>query len=94
MSATTNTQVLFRKVPTTFPVNGEHVEVVKTPFSLEAIELADGDFVLKNLVLSVDPPSKSYTAAFPIDSALTGNGVSVVLKSKNDKFPVGNLVTA
>ncbi|RUS22456.1 hypothetical protein BC937DRAFT_89063 [Endogone sp. FLAS-F59071] len=96
-----NTQVYFRKVPTTYPVNGEHIEVVKTPFSADTVELADGDFLIKNLVLSVDPymrgrmrnqTKKSYSPAFAIDAVLNGAGVSVVLRSKNENFKAGDYV--
>lgn len=45
-----NTQVIFSKVPTTYPVVGEHVTINKTDFDLDA-PLANGEFVLKTLVL-------------------------------------------
>jgi hypothetical protein len=45
-----NTQIIFSKIPTTWPVIGEHITVNKTDFDLDA-PLADGEFILKTLVL-------------------------------------------
>jgi NADPH-dependent curcumin reductase CurA len=97
----TNTRVIFAKIPTEYPVPGEHLVVEKVPFDATVTDLAEGDILLKNLVLSVDPymrgrmrpPTiKSYFPAFELNKALQGHGVSEVIKSANEKFKVGDWV--
>ncbi|RUS34580.1 hypothetical protein BC938DRAFT_479628 [Jimgerdemannia flammicorona] len=103
MPSTINTQVIFRKVPTTYPVKGEHLEVARMPFSPDTIELAPGDFILKNLVLSVDPymrvrmridtnpvKAKSVSDPVPINGVMTGGGIGLVIRSNNERFSVGD----
>ncbi|KAI8098466.1 uncharacterized protein BX664DRAFT_318774 [Halteromyces radiatus] len=96
----TNTQVIFSKVPTTYPVVGEHVTVKKSEFDLDA-PLAEGEFILKTLVLSVDPymrgrmrdaSTKSYSPPFLIDQPMNGHTMKQVVKSNNADFKVGDLV--
>lgn len=95
-----NKQVIFVKVPTTYPVAGEHLQVHTATFDLEQ-PLTEGQLMLKLLALSVDPymrgrmrdPSvKSYAPAFELGKPMTGGTVSVVLKSKNPNFKEGDLV--
>jgi len=99
--ATTNTRVIFAKCPTEYPVPGEHLVVKKFPFDVDTVELAKGEILLKNLVLSVDPymrgrmrPAnvKSYFPAFELDNVLQGHGISDVIKSTNENFKVGDRV--
>ncbi|KAF9578885.1 hypothetical protein BGW38_005098, partial [Lunasporangiospora selenospora] len=96
-----NTSVIFEKIPTEFPVPGEHL-VVKTVQDFNPT-LKDGDILLRNLVFSLDPymrgkmrdPSvKSYSPAFEIGKSLEARGVGEVIESKNPKFPVGSIVHA
>lgn len=70
------------------------MEVVKTPFNTDAVELADGDFLIKNLVLSIDPFTFGRMRArfYAIGTVLDGYGISVVLRSKNENFKVGDYV--
>ncbi|KAG0164796.1 hypothetical protein DFQ28_009639 [Apophysomyces sp. BC1034] len=97
-----NKQVLFTKVPTTFPVAGEHLQVKESSIDLEA-SLPKGDILVKNLVLSVDPylrgrmrdaSVKSFIPAFELNKPISAGVVSVVLKSNNPKFKAGDLVTS
>jgi NADPH-dependent curcumin reductase CurA len=99
--ATTNTRVIFAKCPTEYPVPGEHLIVETVPFDAAATDLAEGEILLKNLVLSVDPymrgrmrPStiKSYFPAFELNNVFEGHGVSEVIKSANENFKVGDRV--
>lgn len=94
-----NTQVIFSKVPTAFPVAGEHMIVKKSEIDLEA-EIPQGAILVKTLVLSVDPymrgrmrdaSAKSYSPAFPLDQPMSGHVVAEVIKSNNAKFSVGDL---
>lgn len=97
---TNNTKVIFNKVPTTYPVVGEHIVVEKDTIDLEA-EIPQGAILIKTLCLSVDPymrgrmrdaSVKSYSPAFPLGQPMNGHSMSEVLKSNNDRFKVGDLV--
>lgn len=62
-------------------------------------ELADGQVLVKNLWMSVDPymrprmnDVKSYIPPFQIGQVLEGGAIGVVLKSKNPKLPEGTSV--
>lgn len=93
-------QVIFSKIPSTFPVVGEHMKVVETTIDLDA-ELPKGDFILKTLEISVDPymrgrmrdiSIKSYTPAFELDKPMNGDTMSVVVKSNHPDYKVDDLV--
>ncbi|KAI8085262.1 hypothetical protein BDF21DRAFT_379682 [Thamnidium elegans] len=95
-----NTQIIFAKVPTTFPVAGEHMVVKKSEIDLDA-EIPQGAIITKTLDLSVDPymrgrmrdaSIKSYSPAFPLNQTMNGYVVAEVIKSNNPKFTVGDLV--
>ncbi|KAF8938366.1 hypothetical protein EDD21DRAFT_439991 [Dissophora ornata] len=93
-----NKSVIFLKYPTGFPVAGEHFEV--QTHELKA-DLKDKDVLVRNLFISLDPymrgrmrdTDKSYVAGFQIGQPLNASGVSEVIESKNDAFPVGSVVT-
>ena len=70
-----NTQIIFSKVPTTFPVVGEHITIKHSELDIENPKLNDGHLLIKILVLSVDPymrgrvrdsSKKSYSPPFEI----------------------------
>ncbi|KAI7906658.1 uncharacterized protein BX663DRAFT_497227 [Cokeromyces recurvatus] len=95
-----NKQVIFTKVPKTFPVADEHMKIRESTIDLDA-ELPKGNFILKTLEISVDPymrgrmrdaSIKSYAPAFPMDKPMTGDTMSVVVKSNNPDYKVGDLV--
>jgi NADPH-dependent curcumin reductase CurA len=97
---TSNNQVLFTKIPTSYPQPGEHMQVVKSTIDLDA-PLADGDYLVKTLVLSVDPymrgrmrpaETKSYSPAFELNKPMNGHVVGEVIKSNNSGFKVGDYV--
>jgi len=93
-----NKSVIFLKHPTEFPVVGEHIEVQTKELN---VTLQPNDVLVKNLFISLDPymrgrmrdTDKSYTAGFQLGHVLNGSGVSEVIESKNDAFPVGTVVT-
>ncbi|KAL1922152.1 uncharacterized protein VTP21DRAFT_10794 [Calcarisporiella thermophila] len=96
-----NSAVVFKKIPTDFPVIGEHLVVETREFNLDQISLGEGDFAIKALRLSLDPymrgrmrsaEIKSYTPAFQLGAPILAYGVSVVIKSKNSSFPEGEIV--
>ena len=96
-----NTQVVLKKVPTSYlPVAGEHITTQDSEFDLDA-QLSNGQFVIKQLVLSIDsymrgrmrdPSVKSYNSAFEIGKPLLCGTMSSVIKSSNPQFKVGDLV--
>jgi NADPH-dependent curcumin reductase CurA len=70
-------------------------EIVKT----EIDEPGEGEVLIRNLFLSVDPymrgrlrPGKSYVAPFELGKPLDGGAVGVVLESNNPAFPQGTHV--
>lgn len=79
-------------------------EGVPTPsnFSIESIELSpieEGEFLVKNEWMSVDPYMRgrmkagdSYVAPFQIGQPLEGGCVGRIVDSQNDRFPEGGYV--
>ncbi|KAI9499162.1 hypothetical protein BDB00DRAFT_221315 [Zychaea mexicana] len=97
---TLNKQVIFSKVPTDYPVAGEHICVQDSSIDLDA-PLEEGQFLIKLLALSVDPymrnrmrdaSSQGYTSEFILNEPMTGDTMNVVLKSNNIKYKEGDLV--
>ncbi|KAI8878437.1 NAD(P)-binding protein [Backusella circina FSU 941] len=95
-----NKQVIFSNIPEGYPVAGKDITIKNSTIDLDA-DLPKGDFILKNLVLSVDPymrgrmrdaSIKSYAPAFPLGETMTGDTMSVVLKSNNPDYKVDDLV--
>ena len=95
-----NTQIIFAKVPTTFPEIGEHMIVEKSEIDINE-EIPQGAILTKTLVLSVDPymrgrmrdaSVKSYSPPFALNQPMAGHVVAEVIKSNNDKFSVGDYV--
>ncbi|MBD1269428.1 NADP-dependent oxidoreductase [Aeromicrobium tamlense] len=65
----------------------------------ELRELRDGDVLVENIVLTVDPymrprmnDVKSYVPPFKLDHALDGGAVGVVVESRSESLPVGTVV--
>lgn len=95
-----NKQVIFTSIPATFPVADENMKIKESTIDLDA-ELPKGDFILKTLEISVDPymrgrmrdPSiESYAPAFAVNEPMTGDTMSVVVKSNNPDYKVDDLV--
>ncbi|KAJ7618841.1 hypothetical protein DFH06DRAFT_1306582 [Mycena polygramma] len=101
MSPVTNARVIFASIPKDFPVPGETtVYDTSEKIDLEA-EPLNGGFLIKTLVLSVDPymrgqmrdaKEKSYAPAFNLGKPLTGYGIGVVLRSESTDVDVGKYV--
>ncbi|KAG6883698.1 hypothetical protein C0992_008099, partial [Termitomyces sp. T32_za158] len=101
MAPTTNARIIFNSVPTGYPVPGKTTvyDTSKT-IDIEDAPLAGG-FVLKTLVLSVDPylrgrmrdPNDNSDAPpFMLGEPLVSHGVGVVVRSENAKVKVGSHV--
>lgn len=86
--------------PTETPVDGKHIKVVEESIDLDA-DLPEGDILLKTLEISIDPwtlsrlrdPSiESYGPPIDLHASLADDTVSVVLKSNNPNYKVGDIV--
>ncbi|KAJ6458342.1 hypothetical protein C8R47DRAFT_150706 [Mycena vitilis] len=99
MAPQTNARVLFNSVPTGYPVPGE-TTVYDTSETIDvATHPLNGGFLVKTLVLSVDPymrgmmsRKKSYIAGYVLGEPLRGFGVGVVVRSENSEVQVGKHV--
>ncbi|XP_065669858.1 prostaglandin reductase 1 isoform X3 [Hydra vulgaris] len=56
--------------------------------------IADEEFLCENLYLSVDPYMRYFASHMTPGQIMIGAGVSRVIESKNEKYPVGTLLTA
>ncbi|KAG0164762.1 hypothetical protein DFQ28_007707 [Apophysomyces sp. BC1034] len=95
-----NTEIHFTKIPTAYPVAGEHMKAHQSSIDLDS-PIPEGSFIVKTLVLSVDPflrgrmrdeSIKSYSPAFKLNQPMNGYTVSIVVKSNNPQFKVDDLV--
>lgn len=86
--------------PTEIPVAGKHIKVQEELIDLDA-ELPQGDILFKTLEISIDPwtisrlrdPSiESYGPPIDLNASLVDDTVSVVLKSNNSNYKVGDIV--
>ena len=89
-----NTQVLLANRPKGW-VQESDFKIVQNDLP----PLRDGEVLVKNLYLSLDPymrgrmnDSKSYAAKTEIGDVMVGGTVGAVIESKNPKFQVGNNV--
>jgi len=97
----TNARVLFAAIPQDFPIPGETtVYDTSQTIDLEGAPL-NGGFLIKTLVLSIDPymrgkmrapEKKSYSPPYTLGAPLVGYGVGVVLRSENPDVAVGKYV--
>ncbi len=92
---TKNTQILFAKRPTGW-VDETTFETVETDLP----ELADGQVLVRNIYLSVDPymrgrmnDTKSYVDGFQLGQPLQGGAVGQIAQSRNNRFQEGQYVT-
>ncbi|KAF8158806.1 hypothetical protein K438DRAFT_1942587 [Mycena galopus ATCC 62051] len=101
MAPVTNARVIFNAIPKDFPIPGETtVHDTTQTIDLDGVPL-NGGFLIKTLVLSVDPymrgrmhgpEKKSYQPPFPLGVPLVGFGVGVVLRSENPSIAAGKYV--
>lgn len=89
-------QILLDSRPYGLPT---HANFKLAPVSLPEIQA--GEFVVKNLWMSVDPymrgrmiDRKSYIAPFVLGEALEGGAIGEVIESNHSDFPVGAKVTS
>ena len=100
MVQTPNKQLnLLKKVPTGYPVAGEHVGIQESTIDLEA-PLEEGAVLLKTHITSADPFMRSpmkgvdtggYFPPYVIGQPMYGINASSVIKSNNVKFNKGDI---
>ncbi|KAJ7101711.1 chaperonin 10-like protein, partial [Mycena epipterygia] len=98
MAPITNKRVLFASIPEGYPIPGKTtVYDTSEIIDPETVPL-NGGFLLKTLVLSVDPYMRgrmrspdipSYSVAFKIGAPLQGYGIGIVLRSENPDVATG-----
>ncbi len=96
MSATKSREIRLASRPTGFPTP-ENFQLAE----VELPALADGQALVRNLYMSVDPymrgrmnDAKSYVPPFQIGKALDGGAVGEVIASKAPGLTVGTVVTS
>ncbi|KAI8967133.1 hypothetical protein BDF20DRAFT_901880 [Mycotypha africana] len=95
-----NKQVIFSQIPSGLPDPKKDMSIRTSTMDLDA-PLAKGEFILKTLEISVDPYMRgrmrdasieSYAPAFPLHERMTGDTMSVVVRSHHPDYKVGDLV--
>lgn len=90
----TNRRVIFAKRPEGW-VTPDCFRIEDAPLP----ELAEGDVLTRNIVMSVDPymrgrmsDRKSYAAGFELGKVMNAGAVGEVIASRNENVPVGTVV--
>ncbi|KAI1343719.1 hypothetical protein F5Y15DRAFT_405563 [Xylariaceae sp. FL0016] len=98
----TNKTLIFKKIPTGFPVPGEHLAVEDRPIDLNA-EPPKGGLLVEILYASYDPylrskmrdsSIKSYSPPFEMNGPFINGTVSKVLKSSSPDYKADDLIVA
>lgn len=99
--ATENKALIFRKVPSAYPVPGEDLTIESVQYDPSA-PAPEGGVTLQNLYSSFDPymrgrmrdaKIKSYAPAFQLNKPIDSRNIAKILSSNNSKFKPGDLVT-
>ncbi|KAJ3999475.1 hypothetical protein F5050DRAFT_1737935 [Lentinula boryana] len=101
MAPITNGRLIFKEIPTGYPIPGK-TTVYDTTSTIDLEnEPLDGSVLVKTLVLSVDPylrgkmrapERQSYTPPFFVGEPLYNFGVGKVVRSENSAFKAGDHV--
>lgn len=95
-----NLSLIFTKIPTEYPVPGEHITVKDVGFDISQPAPSDG-LILETLYASFDPylrgllrdPSvKSYMPPFPLNTPIIAGTLSKVQKSNLEGYSEGDIV--
>lgn len=85
-------EIHLRQSPAGMPTENDF-QLVK----VDVPELKDGEFLVRNIWMSVDPymrghmrETKSYISPFQIGEPLEGGCGGQIIKSNNDRFTLGN----
>ncbi|KAJ7082168.1 hypothetical protein C8R43DRAFT_1052451 [Mycena crocata] len=97
MAPIQNSRVIFNAVPESYPIPGTTTVYDTTQtIDLEKVAL-NGGFLIKTLMLSIDPYLRGLMSAkdansFQLGSTLSGFGIGVVLRSERPDVEVGKYV--
>jgi NADPH-dependent curcumin reductase CurA len=92
-----NKGLIFKQVPSGWPVAGQDIAVEAREFDLEQ-QIPEGGLIVKNFYASFDPyqrgrmrapGKKSYSAPFDLGAPMTNRCIFKVVKSNTDKFQEG-----
>jgi NADPH-dependent curcumin reductase CurA len=95
-----NKGLIFKKVPSGWPVAGENLVVETREIDLEK-DCPDGGVIVKNSYISFDPyqrgrmrapEAKSYSPPFTLGKPITNRGIGKVVTSRSDKWKVGDVL--
>ena len=95
-----NKGLIFKSIPTDWPVEGKDLAIEDRPFDLNT-EPPENGITVKNYCVSFDPyqrgrmrssEQKSYSAPYALGKPIENSAVSKVLKSNNSKFKEGDIV--
>lgn len=95
-----NTALIFKKVPESFPIVGEHLSVETREFEVD-MSPPEGGLTVKNIYISFDPYQRgamrepdnaTWAPAFTLGQPIFSGAVSRVLKSNVEHLSVGDLV--
>ena len=96
-----NKGLIFKSIPNDWPIEGKNLTIETRDFDLDTEPSKDG-ITTKNFYVSFDPYQrgrmrapdvKSYAPPFTLGMPITNSAVSKVLKSNNEKFKEGDVVT-
>lgn len=98
---TPNKTFVYKKIPTAYPLPGEHVTIEDRPINLGAVP--SGGIVVEVQYASLDPylrgrmrdpKVKSYSPPFELDGPVAAGCVAKVLKSDTAAFAVDDFIVA
>lgn len=96
-----NKGLIFKKVPSGWPVAGQDLVVEDRPFDIDTAQPPSKGLILKNFYISYDPYQrgrmrapdvKSYSPPFTLGEPITNRAVSKVIKSDVDQFKPGDVI--
>ncbi|KAI9817131.1 MAG: hypothetical protein M1827_001243 [Pycnora praestabilis] len=97
-----NKGLIMKAIPSGWPEPGKDLVIEDRPIDLDTVEAPEDGIVTKNFYVSFDPYQrgrmrdasiKSYAPAYQVGEPITNSGIAKVLKSKNSKFEVGDIIT-
>ncbi|CAG8684050.1 10527_t:CDS:2, partial [Ambispora leptoticha] len=90
----TNLGIIYKKLPNRgLPSKTEHFEIVHRNIDIQNYELSDGDILGQKSIL-VRGSVHAWSYARSQRSKLEGSDISEVIKSKSDRYKVGDLIYA
>ena len=95
-----NKGLIFKKIPTNYPIPGEHLTIESREIDLDA-DLPPNAILTKNIYASFDPyqrgrmrspEAQSYNRPFTLGKPIDNSTVAKVIKSNSPKYKEGDIV--